>query len=390
MCWRFLKSRRTAVKFHTGNQTLEKLEASAFQVCVSLLISLNYLVLYAVVIVPFVLLIMHDPDAECAAEGVGADCSEKEEQWRIEFNTKVLLINAGVLIYAMICEIVIVLINLKPSNTKCNSYLVCQIFTGLTMKAVILISGQLIAVFFTQIDLLYFVLGVVLACTLVLSQIRAFQIWLVSIRKDKNNLLPRINQNLKICMSTNYLAAATIYSKVCVEASITARDQSKALEAERLKMMSFSSFADEESSKKSSNKSKAAVKAKLEKCKCCKWGSPKFYQVIMNDIPLLICVPVAFAFGLLDPLNAIIAVFLTLFDLIFMLFYLSYDEELSIDADTIFAITEKRIQDRAHEKARLLDEHYVSAEKSIEGSLDGDEFVEIERSGVENEQMLTE
>lgn len=81
----------------------------------------------------------------------------------------VLFINAGVLIYAMLCEIIIVGVSLKPSNTKCNSYLVCQIFTGLTMKAVVLVSAQLIAVFFTQIDLLYFVLAIVLASTLVLS-----------------------------------------------------------------------------------------------------------------------------------------------------------------------------------------------------------------------------
>lgn len=104
-----------------------------------MLISLNYLTLYAVVIVPFVLLIMHDK----------VEDEEVEEAWRLEFNTMVLLINAGVLLYAMLCEIIIVSISLKPSNTKCNSYLVCQIFTGLTMKAVVLVSGQVIAVFFT-------------------------------------------------------------------------------------------------------------------------------------------------------------------------------------------------------------------------------------------------
>lgn len=67
-----------------------------------------------------------------------------------------------------------------------------------------------------------FVLGIVLASTLVLSQFRAVQIWLASIKKDKNCLLPKLYSNYKICMSTNYLAAATLYAKVSVEASTRA------------------------------------------------------------------------------------------------------------------------------------------------------------------------
>ena len=76
-------------------------------------------------------------------------------------------------------------------------------------------------------------------------------------------------------MSTNYLACATIYAKVCVEISKNAVAQTKALEAERFAMMSFSSFADEEGSKKKSRGKD--VKAKLAKCRCCNWTSPKFY-----------------------------------------------------------------------------------------------------------------
>ena len=104
-------------------------------------------------------------------------------------------------------------------DTRCNSYLACQLLTGLTMRAVILVSAQLIAVLTRDVDIVNFALGVVLASTLVLSQIRAFQIWLASIKKDKNCLLPRVMQNFRICMSTNYLAAATLYKKVSVEAS---------------------------------------------------------------------------------------------------------------------------------------------------------------------------
>jgi len=89
------------------------------------------------------------------------------------------------------------------------------------------------------------ILAIILICSLILSQARAFQIWLVSMKADKNCLLPRIKQNLKICMSTNYLAAATIYNKVQVEASAASILQSKAFEAERTALMSFSGFDDE-------------------------------------------------------------------------------------------------------------------------------------------------
>ena len=69
----------------------------------------------------------------------------------------------------------------------------------------------MIAVFIQELDIVNFVLGIVLASTLVLSQLRTVQVWLTSIKKDKNKLMPKVQQNLNICMSTNYLAAATLY-----------------------------------------------------------------------------------------------------------------------------------------------------------------------------------
>jgi hypothetical protein len=131
-------------------------------------------------------------------------------------------------------------------------------------------------------------------------------------------------------MSTNYLAAATIYKKVCVEASDDAILKSKNLDAEMLELMSFSGFADEGAKKKTNT-----TKPKIARCKCCRWSSPKFYQVIMNDIPLLFCLPFAYVYGLLDEVNALIGMVLTISDLICMIFYLNYDEEISIDANTV-------------------------------------------------------
>jgi len=60
MCWRFLRARRLSTKFHASKDSLMVLEKSGCQVFVSLLISLNYLMLYAEIIVPFILLIMQE------------------------------------------------------------------------------------------------------------------------------------------------------------------------------------------------------------------------------------------------------------------------------------------------------------------------------------------
>ena len=59
-CWRFLRARRLSTKFYTGNDTLMRMEKSGCTKCVSLLISINYLALYAVVIVPFILISMQE------------------------------------------------------------------------------------------------------------------------------------------------------------------------------------------------------------------------------------------------------------------------------------------------------------------------------------------
>ena len=55
--------------------------------------------------------------------------------------------------------------------------------------------------------------------------------------------------------------------------------------------MSYSGFADEDTKKP---KKGSQVKDKLGKCKICRLTSPKFYQLTMNDIPLIICLPFAY------------------------------------------------------------------------------------------------
>lgn len=328
---------------------------------VSLLISFNYLVLYAVIIVPFVLISLQDEvesvvlnGEKVACELNQAACDTLEDENRVSFNNSVLMVNLVVLVYFLICELLVVCCNLRPTNTKCNSFLCCQMITGLTSRAVVLISAQLIAVFVQDINLVNIVLGIIISSTLVLSQLRVVQIWLSSIKKDQNKLLPKVKQNFNICMSTNYLAAATLYGKVNVDGLQPAIHQQEALLAEKAQLMSFS-FADDDSSKGA--KKKTNVKAKLAKtCKCCRWTSPKFYQLIMNDIPLVICLPFAFFFGLMDSVNAAVGIALTMLDLLFMVFYLNYDEELSINAKQVYDLTEARMKHRESANERIFND----------------------------------
>ena len=168
----------------------------------SLLISFNYLLLYSVLIVPIVLIqlqeevlfVMKDKQIKWCDEPENDEiCNEVIQERRLEFNNFVLLINGGVLVYCMLCEIILVASLLRPTNTSCSSYLALQLYTGLTMKAVLLVSAQMIALFIQDIDIVNFTLGIVLGSTLVISQIRAFQIWLVSIKKNKQCLQPRVD-----------------------------------------------------------------------------------------------------------------------------------------------------------------------------------------------------
>ena len=395
-CWRFLRSRRASTKFFTSNQTLKSIEKSGYSVFVSLLISFNYIMLYSVVIVPFVLIatqeeiqVIEDIEGNTkSCSDVPDECALAKEESLEEFNNFVLMINGGVLIYSAICETIIVCMNLKASNTKCGSYLICQVLTGISMRAVILISAQLIAVFIQEMDMMNYSLGILLTVTLVLSQVRAFQIWLASIKSDKNCLLPRVKQNFRICMSTNYLAAATIYDKVSVEASGNAEIQAKEIEEERERLMKFSGFADEDGK----DGGKVNLKAKLgNKCKCCRWTSPKFYQLIMNDIPLLVCLPFAMMFNLMDMLNVSVALGMIVFDIVFMLFYLSYDQELSIDATEVYKIAEKRCNEKEEDVHKILSDHISVSDVDIgEMGADSESIAALDEPIDENQILITD
>ena len=55
-CWRLLRARRLSHRFHTSNESLLAFEKSKYQNFVSILISVNYIILYTVLLYPFVLI----------------------------------------------------------------------------------------------------------------------------------------------------------------------------------------------------------------------------------------------------------------------------------------------------------------------------------------------
>ena len=188
--------------------------------------------------------------------------------------------------------------------------------------------------------------------------------------------MPRVKQNFRICISTNYLAAATIYDKVSVEATERANEQAKAIDEERERLMKFSGFADEDNKTSMKEQTKANL---AKKCKCCRWTSPKFYQLIMNDIPLSVCLPFAMMFELMDLFNAGLMTMLIVTDIVFMLFYLSYDEELSIDATTVYELADKRCKDKEEVVVKILSDQISVSDVDIgQMSAGSDDIVNLE------------
>ena len=112
-------------------------------------------------------------------------------------------------------------------------------------------------------------------------------------------------------------------------------------------MMSFSGYAEDENKGK-----KTKIKDKL-KCKICKFGSPKYWQLVLNDIPLLISIPGAYFLNLIDQITMCVALFMTLSDFISMITYLMHDDDLSVDSTKIYALAELRLSQNESNLERL-------------------------------------
>ena len=95
--------------------------------------------------------------------------------------------------------------------------------------------------------------------------------WLVAMKLDGCALLPHIERNYKLSMSTFFFGNAVIYKKLSVEPSVKARLRYKEMVEEKERLMSFSGYAEDENKGK-----KTKLKDRL-KCKICKFGSPKYW-----------------------------------------------------------------------------------------------------------------
>ena len=111
--------------------------------------------------------------------------------------------------------------------------------------------------------------------------------------------------------------------------------------------MSFSGYAEDENKGK-----KAKLKDRL-KCRICKFGSPKYWQLVLNDIPLLIAIPGAYFLKLIDMVTMCVALFMTVSDFISMITYLLHDDDLSVDSKTIFNLADQRLNKNESNLERL-------------------------------------
>ena len=60
----------------------------------------------------------------------------------LSFNEIMLIVNGGVLLYQLICELIMIAVQKDRARLSCcNQYLLIQVFNGVTLRAVILISA---------------------------------------------------------------------------------------------------------------------------------------------------------------------------------------------------------------------------------------------------------
>ena len=212
----------------------------------ALLLSLNYILLYTVAVAPFVL-VFQGRQESIEGEGTGeedstaVDCSEGGEEngecadaGLAAFNRLMLIVNTAVIAYSVACELAIIGLQKRHAHvTCCNGYLLFQVLTGVTSRAVILLSAQLVAAFIRELDALSYIMGLSLGVALILSQLRAIHIFLAALKLDLTCLLPRLERNYEISLATNYLACAAIYRKLSAEPTAASKGAYKEIAAER-------------------------------------------------------------------------------------------------------------------------------------------------------------
>lgn len=131
-------------------------------------------------------------------------------------------------------------------------------------------------------------------------------------------------------MSTYFLGLAVIYKKLSSQPSTMSLDAYNAQREQKEKMMSYSGYEAEVVKKENRCGICWQRFKKRLTCRICRPGSPKFWQLIHNDLPLLMAIPVAWLFELIDPYTALGACFITLVDTLSMLTYLCHDDDSGV------------------------------------------------------------
>ena len=74
----------------------------------------------------------------------------------------------------------------------------------------------------------------------------------------------------------------------------------------------------------------------------CQWGNPKFWQLLMSDVPLIVAAPVALVMKLVKLDLCAIVIAVTIIDIINMYVYLTHVDQLSIESDEVFTMVNER------------------------------------------------
>lgn len=174
--------------------------------------------------------------------------------------------------------------------------------------------------------------------------------FLAAMKLDWNCILPRVDRNYKLSVSTFYFGCAVIYKKLAAEPSVDSREAYKQTMLEKKQMMSLTGVDDDHGTKKKKKKSSI-----LDKCVICKFGSPKYWQLMLNDIPLLTSIPVAYMYSAADFNAIVLTLTMSVIDTIFMLTYLWHTDELSLDAEEVYKKVTTRNEEKEEAVAKIED-----------------------------------
>ena len=118
--------------------------------------------------------------------------------------------------------------------------------------------------------------------------------------------------------------------------------------------------------------------------------------MIHNDLPLLLAIPVAWVFDLIDPYTALGALFITLVDTLSMLTYLCHDDDSGVASNQVYELVQQRQRaNESHMRAidsehdRIADNESLNHSNGTNGSNEFRilPFVEVVQPGDEETKL---